>query len=880
MHSMKEKEPLLPGYVCNDTSAEGVVAIRVEGAIEENMRLSYRQAAWRIFTLRLVAAPILLFLALHFLEFSSDDETSFDWTSRPNRVLHGFKYPVAKTVNASDDVHGVTVKDPYRWFENPFDEEVVNYMNAQDTLAKTVVQGLPGYKKFLLEFYRANAFDRFSSPLKKGDYWYYTANFGGHLNQNILYRTKDLDNKFPEIFLNPNELSPKGVDQVDGWTFSPDNSLFAFVSTKNETDYGYIGFRNVSNGQPFDIYLRYTARYIGNLAFEWHPDGVTYMHFENPNLEWTTAGRNNDPFPMNMRRSFHRFGTPQSEDIDCGSIDIDPTKPAPPLPPVCTRKSSTLTDSRSQTYTSDRIVSIAGNTGARSASLETIRLRRAAAASHTFYQHPVSLAAEIGGASMSSALSNEEMEMLIMGVTPVRWIEEGIFVGQIEAGGDAAGFGKRVMSIYKTAFGASRFRLLGVYEEEDGEVNAIEVLPEHEKYTLDEVYVIDKEKGYVLVTYIADVTNIIRIYTNFTSENGGDLYEELPLTGGVCSNVVTSVISGANSTSQGIVSFKYDFLLDPGTVYIYNPAVKGKFEVFRKMELSLGSRGDGFKVEQFFFKSRDGTVDVPIWTARGPAVRRKTGHFPHKSAGIAEGDGESMLAKPWTPAKVFVTGYGRPDAMYALVNARGGKEYGMEWYEGGRNLKKQNVFDDFVGASRFLVGQGWTEPGRLGIQGASNGGLMAAAVSLQAPELFGAAVVDVGVHDINRFERFTFGRAWSNDYGRAENATESIARLAWSPVQTAQNLSPGGFHFTPTLISTGDHDTRVSPLHSLKLAAAMQRVAAPPKADGGVGTPESVVLLRIRELSGHNIFSLERQAKAWAEKIAFWGHMVGAEGLV
>ncbi|KAJ3197107.1 hypothetical protein HDU67_003865, partial [Dinochytrium kinnereticum] len=279
----------------------------------------------------------------------------------------------------------------------------------------------------------------------------------------------------------------------------------------------------------------------------------------------------------------------------------------------------------------------------------------------------------------------------------------------------------------------------------------------------------------------------------------------------------------------------------------------------------------GMKVEQMFFHSRDGTR-VPMWTARGSEVVKRA------EAG-------------WKPAAVWMTGYGgfmvarmptfsalavamldaSPRSMFVLVNARGGKEYGMEWYDGGRNLRKKNVFDDLVSAGRFLVAEGWTENGHLGIQGASNGGLLAAAVSLQAPELFGAAVVDVGVHDINRFEKFTFGRAWVNDYGRAENATESIARLSWSPVQTVQNMIPGGFKFSPTFISTGDHDTRVSPLHSLKLAAGMQRVA-----EGGV---RSLVICRIRELSGHNIFSTERQAQAWAEKMAFWAHMVRAEGL-
>ncbi|KAJ3196553.1 hypothetical protein HDU67_003999, partial [Dinochytrium kinnereticum] len=411
-------------------------------------------------------------------------------------------------------------------------------MEAQDSLSKKLVQGLPGYKKFLLSFYRANAFDRFSSPLKKGDYWYYTANFGGLLNQNILYRTRNLDSKYPEVFLNPNELSPGGVDQVDGWIFSPDNSLMAFVSTKNETDYGYIGFRNISNGQPFDTVLRYTVRYLGEPIFEWQDEGVIYTHYDNPNLEWTTAGRNNDAFPMKMSRSFHRFGTPQSEDIACGSVDIDPSKPPPNIPPVCIPKRlasqvlskrdverddeeceewEEVSEEPAAPFMNDRIARIAPKIGAASwrscdEAPPTIRLRKALmdpSSSQTFYRHPASPISQASGESVSSSMTIEEAEMLVMGVTPVKWTEEGVFVGQVVVRGGEGGVKERVMSIYKTAAGAPRFRLLGVDEEErneDGMVTAYEVLGEHEEYTLDETHLIDREEGFMFVTYIADVT--------------------------------------------------------------------------------------------------------------------------------------------------------------------------------------------------------------------------------------------------------------------------------------------------------------------------------------------------------------------------------------
>ncbi|KAJ3100610.1 hypothetical protein HDU97_002098 [Phlyctochytrium planicorne] len=883
-------------------------------------------------------------------EDGHQEHSSLDASVSPKDMLRLVilaRYPFAKTVNASENVHGTIIPDPYRWLEDPFDPEVLKFMEEQDSLSQGIVQGLPGYKKFMLSFLRVNSFDRFSSPIRKGDYWYYTANFGGLLNQNVLYRTKDLESQYPEEFLNPNNLSPNGVDQVDGWTFSPDGSLFAFVATKNETDYGWIGFRNVSNGQPFDTVLRYSVRYLGDLTFEWRDDGVVYTHYDNPKLEWTTAGRNNDPFPMKMRRSFHRFGTSDAEDVDCGPIIIDPSKPLP-VPPVCKKGWKDLVLRRSEgddvvyvkeedlatmdgdvwdceevveVVDAERVQVVPGYMRMREAVLDLkdfsegkrLKLRPAGSFEDEFFRYPVDVAEVAPGRDMDLV----DYESVVMGVDPVRWMEEGVFVGRLQLG-NGEGVKERFVSVYKTAFGAERFRLVGVLEDEGngGDMNAFEILPEHEEYTLDEVHVVGKEKGgFVFVTYIADVTHVVRIYSNFTSETGsGKLHQELDLHGGACSNVIVSksphpeTPDAPESEWEWMVSFKYDSLIDPGAVYLYWPGEK-KLDVWRKMKFDFfpavegleWSEGvwRGMRVEQIFFSSRDGTK-VPMWTVRGRDVGK--GHHGEEGGGKNEGESglvgrfgvkeetdecEGVGAKEalhHEASTVWLTGYGgflvarmptfssfivallaaSPSSTYVLVNARGGKEYGMRWYEGGRNLNKVHVFEDFVWAARHLVAKGWTKPGRIGVQGASNGGLMASAVSLMAPELFGAAVVDVGVHDI---------------YGRFDNATEALARLSWSPVETVRRMIPGGFRFTPTLISTGDHDTRVSPLHSLKLAAEMQRVSGGGEGGGHGDKSGSVALLRIRELSGHNIFSIDRQAKAWSEKVAFWAHMVQAHGL-
>src|SRR5690606_23729546 len=103
--------------------------------------------------------------------------------------------------------------------------------------------------------------------------------------------------------------------------------------------------------------------------------------------------------------------------------------------------------------------------------------------------------------------------------------------------------------------------------------------------------------------------------------------------------------------------------------------------------------------------------------------------------------------------------------VYAMPNLRGGGEYGEEWHRAGMLEKKQNVFDDFIAAAEYLIAEGWTSPERLAIRGGSNGGLLVGAAMTQRPELFGVALPAVGVMDMLRYDRFTGGRAWVDEYG-------------------------------------------------------------------------------------------------------------------
>ncbi|MBA7577045.1 Prolyl endopeptidase [subsurface metagenome] len=176
--------------------------------------------------------------------------------------------------------------------------------------------------------------------------------------------------------------------------------------------------------------------------------------------------------------------------------------------------------------------------------------------------------------------------------------------------------------------------------------------------------------------------------------------------------------------------------------------------------------------------------------------------------------------------------------VYALANIRGGGEYGEKWHQAGTKMNKQNVFDDFIFAAKYLINENYTNPGKLAIQGGSNGGLLVGAVINQAPELFRVALPAVGVMDMLRYHKFTIGRYWATDYGTSEDNEEMFKYLyAYSPLHSIKE----GAEYPAVMATTADHDDRVVPAHSFKYISTLQE-----RYNG-----KNPVLIRIETKAGH-----------------------------
>jgi prolyl oligopeptidase len=273
--------------------------------------------------------------------------------------------------------------------------------------------------------------------------------------------------------------------------------------------------------------------------------------------------------------------------------------------------------------------------------------------------------------------------------------------------------------------------------------------------------------------------------------------------------------------------YSFSSYATPPTIFRYDMK-SGTSTMFRQAKVKFDPTQ--FETKQVFYTSKDGTK-VPMFITYKKGIKldgtNPTLLYGYGGFNISQTPGFSVSRVVWMEM----------GGVYAVANLRGGSEYGEAWHEAGTKLKKQNVFDDFIGAAGYLIANKYTSPQKLAIQGGSNGGLLIGAVLNQRPDLFGAALPAVGVMDMLRFPKFTIGWAWTSDYGSPDNPDEFKAIYAYSPYHNVKT----GTKYPATLVTTADHDDRVFPAHSFKYTAAMQAAQA----------GDAPVLIRIETKAGH-----------------------------
>jgi len=241
-----------------------------------------------------------------------------------------------------------------------------------------------------------------------------------------------------------------------------------------------------------------------------------------------------------------------------------------------------------------------------------------------------------------------------------------------------------------------------------------------------------------------------------------------------------------------------------------------------------------YDVQQVWYSSKDGTK-VPMFVVSKKGIE-KNGKNPTLLTGYG---GFNISMTPTFSRSMYL--WMEHGGIYAVANLRGGSEFGEDWHRAGMLDKKQNVFDDFIAASEYLIAQKYTDKDHLAISGGSNGGLLMGAMITQRPDLFRAVVCAVPLLDMLRYQNFQIAKLWIPEYGSAEEAKQFEWLYAYSPYH---HVKPGG-EYPAILFMTGDTDTRVDPMHAKKMAALMQA-----EAKNGASR-ERPILLRIETKAGH-----------------------------
>ncbi len=383
---------------------------------------------------------------------------------------------------------------------------------------------------------------------------------------------------------------------------------------------------------------------------------------------------------------------------------------------------------------------------------------------------------------------------------------------------------------FRTEWKAAKGQLIAIDTRKPAEANWKTVIPEG-KDTLQGVGLVG---NLFTCSYLRDAQTAVKLYAV-----DGTFVRDVDLPG------IGTAGGFAGKRSDTETFYSFSSFATPPTIYRYD-LLTGTSKLLRQSKVKFDPAA--YEVQQVFYPSKDGTK-IPLFVTSKKGLKRDGTNpvllYGYGGFNIPMVPGFSVTRAQWLEM----------GGVLAVACLRGGGEYGEDWHRAGTKLQKQNVFDDFIAAAEYLVKEKITSPKKIGIQGGSNGGLLVGACLAQRPDLFGACLPAVGVMDMLRFQKFTAGRFWVDDYGSSDNPEEFQALVKYSPYHALK----AGTKYPPTLVTTADTDDRVVPGHSFKFTARLQYLQA----------GDAPVLARIETRAGHGAGKplakqLEETADLWA----------------
>ena len=637
-------------------------------------------------------------------------------------------YPKTYKQDLTETIFGEEIADPYRWLEDDVrnNPEVANWVERQNAVTQEYLDTLESRDWFKGKIGELYNYERFSTPRRAGNRYFYTRN-SGLQNQSPLYVRDGLDGE-PRLLIDPNAWSDDDAAALAGWVASPDGKYLLYSLQDGGSDWRILRVLDVETGE----YVGDETRWVKFSGLAWvGNEGYLYSRFPKPEDGQAFQAQN-----FNQAVYFHKLGTDQSEDQLVYS----------------TPDERELGHAAEVTH-DGRWAVIYSRTGT-DAKVDV---------------HLIDLAKrDTNGWNAIPLITDRKHEWNLV-----------------------EGMGSNLY--FETNQGAPKARIVRIdMDSSSGEWDVL--IPEKEQPIAGATIVGDK----LIVAYLKDAASSAVLHDLEGTPQGQITLNGIGRAGGFTGQ------PGNSETFYYFTSFNR-----PTSIYRLDLDTN-KTSKFAEPELKFDP--DVYAVEQKFYDSKDGTK-VPMFVVRKKSIAEAGEAVPTILYGY--GGFNISITPGYSPTRMAWLEAG---GAFVLANLRGGGEYGKEWHDGGRRANKQNTFDDFIAAGEYLKANGITSEGGLAVQGGSNGGLLVGAVVNQRPDLVDASHAAVGVMDMLRFDRFTAGRLWVDDYGYPDREEDWRLLRSYSPYHNIRN----GVDYPAVLVTTADTDDRVVPGHSFKYAAALQ----------------------------------------------------------
>jgi prolyl oligopeptidase len=699
--------------------------------------------------------------------------------------------PKARTENVTDHYHGHQISDPYRWLEDSAAAETQKFVVEENAYTRTVLGKIPGRDELRRRIERLLTIGRVGAPRICGDRYFYERR-DGRQNQAVVYVRdgREADGRAGTGAAAPEKLPEKDRALIDVNALAADGTV-ALDWWYASDDGRYVAFGTSANGSELST-LQVIDAATGALLPEqiertraaslaWLPDSSGFYYTRYPRAGEVPAGEE----MYNRRVFFHQLSLHQT--------DLHPMNSGEDAGGV----SKAMADGAS-----DPLIFPAANENSGNENINP--------------QHWPNVSLSHDGrwllVDVSKGWTRTDLYLKDLAARAGRFqcitvgenclYHADIFDGQL---------------YITTNESAPRFRIFRASCVTPARANWQEIIAESDAVIEGQAAIIGRK------LFVHSIRNASSRLSIFDLEGKPVAEVAMPALGSIFD-------LGGNWNSEtayfGFISYAI-----PPTVY--EVSLNGQTKEWARVEAGIDP--GKYQTEQLWFNSKDGTR-VPMFVVSKKGLARN-GRNPALLSGYG---GFNVGRTPFFNRNVMLLLL-EQGGVYVDVQLRGGNEFGEDWHRQGMLEQKQNVFDDFAAAAEHLIAQKYTDAAHLAIQGGSNGGLLMGAALTQRPELFRAVVCQVPLLDMLRYQLFQIAKLWIPEYGSSDDLAQFEYLRAYSPYHHVKV----GTRYPAVLFMTAESDTRVDPMHAVKMAALLQAQAA--------NAPDQPILLRVDSKAGHGV---------------------------